>query len=539
MKKNLFNLHWNIYQYLKKKSLSYEGKANSLLKRYRLDQRYYNAREIVPAGAEEMLHSCLDSQVIYLGDFHTFDQNQRSLHRIMRTLLRSKKKFKLALEMVHAEHQHLIDAYIDGHISEYEFLESINYSESWRFPWNHYKMIFELVKKEGIPVVALNCVGNLAQRDQFAAHTIAQELEDDPSRPLLVLYGELHILPNKLPKQVLIQTKKELRQTIIHQNIDEVYWRLRKISNEAKIVRFARDEFCLITSAPWVKYESMIYWYENLIDDPEFDMHEYMTENGVLTFGSNAYDNFIQIAKTITANLKWKIPEEELENFKLYDHTQLDQIEDYIERIPQKKVQKLYQNLLESNRHIKIPNENIYYCPSYSLNKMASLAGFHVFNIFYQQKGQSDLDIYSNKKLHEVYIFMLLQNMFGYFFAKIINPHRKCNLYLDLQQEMLETRIKSRKQFLINTLELLDDKIEIESFFKKIPLTQVYSYARQIGYLFGEYLYHEMAHQSSRLSAKQIMQHYLMAEINIESYQVIKDSLFPNKLYKMQKKRFF
>jgi hypothetical protein len=104
---------------------------------------------------------------------------------------------------------------------------------------------------------------------------------------------------------------------------------------------------------------------------------------------------------------------------------------------------------------------------------------------------------------------------------------------------MLETRIKSRKQFLINTLELLDDQIEIESFFKKIPLTQVYSYARQIGYLFGEYLYHEMAHQSSTLSAKQIMQHYLMAEINLESYQVIKDSLFPNKLYKMQKKRFF
>jgi len=524
---------------LKKKSLSYEGKPSPLLKRYREDQLYYNQRTVTPTSQEQLLNSCLNSQIIYLGDFHTFDQNQRSLHRIMRTLLRNKKKFKLGLEMVHVEHQHFIDAYIDGHISELEFLESINYSESWRFPWKHYKMIFELVKKEKISVVALNCDGNLEERDQFAAHIIGQELEQDPTQPILVLYGELHILPNKLPKQVLLKTKKELRQTIIHQNIDEVYWILRKNSNEAKIVSFARDEFCLVTSAPWVKYESMIYWYENLVDDPEFDMHEYMTENGVLTFGANAYDNFIQIAQTVTANLKLKIGHEQLENFTLYDHTQLEEIEEYIEDISPKKVQTFYTQLLESNRHFKIPNTFVYYCPSYSLNKMASLAGFHVYNILLQENELSDIDLYQKKQKHEVYIFMTLQNMFGYFFAKIINPHRKCNLYLDLEQQMLETRLKSQKDFLQNILALLDDEIDIVSFFKKMPLNKIYRYARQIGYLFGEYLYHGMANQDLKMSTKQLMHQYFSADITLLNYQRIKTSLFPNNMYKTQRKRFF
>jgi uncharacterized iron-regulated protein len=539
VKKNLFNLHWNIYQYLKKKSLSYEGKPSPLLKSYRVDQLYYNQRTVTPSTQEQLLNSCLNSQVIYLGDFHTFDQNQRSLHRIMRTLLRNKKKFKLALEMVHAEHQHILEAYIDGHISELEFLESINYSESWRFPWNHYKMIFDLVKDESINVVALNCVGNLAERDQFAAMTIAQELELDPTQPVLVLYGELHILPNKLPKQVLLKTKKELRQTIIHQNIDEVYWQLRKSSNEAKVVSFSRDEFCLVTSAPWVKYESMIYWYENLIDDPDFDMHEYMTENGVLTFGANAYDNFIQISKTITANLKLKINPEELENFTLYDHTQLEEIEEYIEDISPKMVQSFYTSLLESNRHLKIPNQFVYYCPSYSLNKMASLAGFHVYNVLLKERGLTDLEIYQKKSKHEIFIFMTLQNMFGYFFAKIINPHRKCNLYLDLEQQMQETKLKSQQVFLQNILAILDDEIDLTIFFQSMNLNKMYRYARQTGYLFGEYFYHGMANQNLKISTKQLLQDYFMAEINLENYQRIKTSLFPNKLYKMQRKRFF
>ena len=50
------------------------------------------------------------------------------------------------------------------------------------------------------------------------------------------------------------------------------------------IVSFSQNEFCIVSAPPWVKYESMVYWYENLCDDPDFDIHEYIIENGKKIF---------------------------------------------------------------------------------------------------------------------------------------------------------------------------------------------------------------------------------------------------------------
>ena len=59
-----------------------------------------------------------------------------------------------------------------------------------------------------------------------------------------------------------------------------------------KVLKFNKREYILLTSAPWLKYESQIYWYEHLSEDPEFDIHEYIIENGALNFSENVPENF-------------------------------------------------------------------------------------------------------------------------------------------------------------------------------------------------------------------------------------------------------
>ncbi len=203
------------------------------------------------------------SDIIYLGDFHTFDQNIRNVLRVLKVIASGEKECAIGLEMVHARHQICLDAYMSEQLTELEFLESIQYHDSWRFPWTHYKLIFELAKEHNIRMIALNTDGTLASRDAYAANILVDNLGLAPVAQIVVVYGELHISGEKIP--ALVKSKMgDVKQTIIHQNLDEVYWNLKSDGEEEKIVRFDDDEFCINSAPPWVKYESMIYWYENL-----------------------------------------------------------------------------------------------------------------------------------------------------------------------------------------------------------------------------------------------------------------------------------
>ena len=68
-----------------------------------------------------------------------------------------------------------------------EFLEAINYQESWRFPWGHYREIFKFAQSEDIPIIALNSSGSLLERDKHAASLIHKELKNNPNDSMIVL----------------------------------------------------------------------------------------------------------------------------------------------------------------------------------------------------------------------------------------------------------------------------------------------------------------------------------------------------------------
>lgn len=234
---------------------------------------------------------------MYLGDFHSFDQSGRNFERLLRQIVESKKNLCIGIEFVHSEQQYSIDAYLSGDITELEFLDVIEYCENWQFPWHHYKRFFDIAKKHKIEIVALNSFGSLQERDEFAAIKIAEYYKEFPNTLQIVLFGELHIMPNKLPQKVNSKSIPEINQVIIHQNLDEVYWKL-KDTNEV-IISFSQNEFSLQTSPPWIKYESMIYWYENIDEDPDFETREIVIHKGLKSFTDSTNENFIFLLKII------------------------------------------------------------------------------------------------------------------------------------------------------------------------------------------------------------------------------------------------
>ncbi|MDH4467417.1 MAG: ChaN family lipoprotein, partial [Bacteriovoracaceae bacterium] len=346
MKKEIFDSQKKIYNYMRRKALSYEHYYSPEIQSYQENYESYSTRPFKNSSLEDLYQAVFTSDIIYLGDFHTFDQNLKNFIRLANNCITNNVPLCFALEMLFPEHKKYVDAYFEGDITELEFLESIQYHDSWRFPWTHYKKIFDFAKKHAIPIVGLNSKGKIEKRDERAAHYIVQTKKKYPNLHVFVFFGEYHIVPNKLPNFVSKKLKSEksknykssksikIDQLIIHQNLENPYWKIvnnHKGLKQYKILKFNPNEYCIISSPPWMKYESMCYWYENLMDDPDYDIHEYIIENGLKIFTGTTAENFLLLCKHLSTNFHLKIPEKDL-NFNVYDHSSLDFIENEINK---------------------------------------------------------------------------------------------------------------------------------------------------------------------------------------------------------------
>jgi hypothetical protein len=526
----IIKLRKKIYKNLKDKAFSFEAE-NKELSRYLKDQIRFSKKDFTIIDMDILNKSVLNSDIIYLGDFHTFDQNIRNVLRIVKYILSEKSNCILGLEMVSYEHQLYIDAYLEGHLTDLEFLDCINYHDSWRFPWTHYKLIFELARDFDLKVVALNTSGTLTERDEFASKHLKKTHQENPDAKLLVFYGELHITKNKIPK-LFKELCPNLKATIIHQNLDEVYWKLIQNNLEQGIVSFDEEEFCIVSAPPWIKYESMIYWYENLCDDPDFDIHEYIIENGAKTFTEDTNENFLHICLELVFFIKLNPDQDSIEDFNLHDHTHLDYVEERLKESLKPSLLSFYQYLISTNRSFRFPDSNTFYCSSYSMNRISYLAGIHIFHYYSQQKNISTQAVINSKSLSKKFILFCYESMFAYFFSKIINPHRKCDMYGDLK---LKTNSGSTYPHITLTTKILDSD-DLTPLLKGLKLNILYDSAQYTGHILGEYLYKKYNEDTNNIKLEES---FLTKRLSKESFHEIKNELIQREDYKNQFKRYF
>ncbi len=542
----VWDLQKSIYRHLKKRAKAIEGEVSEELKRYEKNQRTYANRSFQTSNFSALLNSIKKSDVVFLGDFHSFNQNTRNLERLTRALIKQRKKFAIGIELAHQEHQSAIENYLKKAITELEFLEEINYHESWRFPWIYYRPFFEMARAYQLPIIALNTNGSLIQRDLKAAEQIKKFMKENPGERLLVLFGELHIVANKLPKMVkkeLLNLIPDYEQTIIHQNLDEVYWKLHEtdIENHNQIVSFKESEFSLQTAPPWIKYESMIYWYENLSDDPEFELHDYTLSDGVLGLHSNVPENFIFLCQKIAKSLGLEASNEELEDFNLYEHQNLKIMLDKIGRIPKSSVVQFHKNLVKEGRVFRIPFSNNFYCSSYSINRMTFLAGLHLQDIIIRKENINYESIWMEHSISKKFILIFKQTTFGFLSSKIVNPFRKCDRYCDfLDQIKLPDIDKRSKSILEVTIALIENQgeRELKSILPKDRVYIVYEVARKLGFYLGDFIYESQLIKDKE-SYKGILKYLIDSNLEEAKFMDILTELLPSGAYQEHRKRYF
>ncbi len=529
-------LQKRMYDYLKSRATKLLGQQQGGLKRYYLDQTYYFSRPFYAAKFPELFHSIDNSELIFLGDFHTFDQNIVNATRLLKRLCQSSRNPVLGLEMVSVEHQSHLDAFMDGQLTEFEFLESIHYHESWRFPWPHYRKILELAKNQGMKVRALNSQGSLVKRDETAAKIIVELLETSKDRPVIIFFGELHILPNKIPRLVLERLKNSIRYTIVHQNNDQLFWRQQEHKRWSELMAFSPHEYCLQTSPPWIKYESFLYWYESMAEDPDFDLHEQIFESGVKALSSDTNEHFYFILRELSDLMGFNFSQEDLKDFNLKDYYDLERVKDIAEENYNKGWQKFLLKLIEKNESFKMPGLNTYYCPQYSFNRLITLAGMHLVALLNPAMDSVEFRL---TKVSDFFVSYVYQNSLSYFFSKFFNPHRKCDLYMDLKgkAESKRTYKNYRKQILY-ALSILEEKAYPSVLFKEGLLFN-YGVAKILGKLLGEYLYRQQLDPANQLSAEVFRESLLPEVPSLETLSKKIGQVLKSDSFLTERKRFF
>lgn len=533
---NLRGLREKYYKEIKKRALSFELNLSQELRRYQKDQKKLARRNFQLSDTQELLDKAKDSKYIFIGDFHTFEQYQKNALRFLKLLLKKKKKVCLALEMVSSDNQYFIDAYLNRQLTELEFLESIDYYETWRFPWSHYRHLFQLALDFNLPIIALNSEGNLSARDEHAANILANHSQEFKNYSYVTIFGELHILPDNLPNKLnsKLEDNKKDQDLIIHQNLDDVFWKIYdKPVNEDHIIKFNNREYSINSSPPWLKYESVVYWFEHLMDDPAFDLHQYIMQTGLKTFGSNANDNFLNLSTELNDLFKLNLSNDAIEDFDLHDHRKLDYLTEQAESSsPTKSLLTLYTSLLNQNISFKFYHNNDYYCSDYNLNRLTALAGIHLFHQVHLSLNPdypSSLFLRRSSSI-EKFLFLTAEKMFSYLCSKMFNPYIKCDLYKNFTHSRYPQMGKK-------AIEILDSPEDSAELLKNLNLTQIYLISRMIGEFMGEMFYQRISHRESR--TYRISQTFFDIPYRLDHFIQLKKLLLPTAIYKMQRKRKF
>lgn len=372
-----------------------------------------------PSDREQFLAEVMRSDIVLLGDFHALAQSQRSHLRVLKALPKESQPL-LAVEFLEARHQDLIDDYMTGEITEKQFLTSIEWEKNWGFPWENYRPLLRYAQKRGIPVFGLNrrfserTGKSLRLRDDFAAGKIHELRKTYPGRSVFVIYGDMHLASRHLPKSLeKSRPRREiLRILSVFQNSERIYFRLLEREQEVAIdvVRLSRDQFCLVSVPPWVKWQNYLLFLERHLDRGlSGDDFEYTDHVG----------RYVQV---IAADFGLEV---DLGSFAVYtpeDEKFWTRLQNHF----QGPVLKNFKEMIAESKSFYVPELQIAFLARPSVNHAAQVA---MSIVHAQLSGWRT----SSPPVGEAFLKLIWLEAVQYFGSKMINPKRKTDTLQDLR----------------------------------------------------------------------------------------------------------
>ncbi|MBI4366095.1 MAG: ChaN family lipoprotein [Deltaproteobacteria bacterium] len=440
------------------------------------------------ASHEELMAAVRAAEIVYVGDYHTCHQSQRSFLRILKALGDDERSHCLiGLELLHARAQPLIDAFLAGRCSEEQFVRKVGLKRRWIFDlWANFKPLFDFAKFHRIPIVGIDAsapTAGLARRDAHTAARLAELARRFPDRKLFVFIGDLHLAPQHLPaaaRRALSAKGLARRAVVLYQNSEAVYWRLARagLDHAVEVVQLDAHSFCRMHTPPIVCQQSYLNWLEH--------------EEGAIDY-VDAKHHFLELVERIAAFLSIKLGKEKelVEVYTCGDLSFLRTLREYGDFTP-RELAMIRRQILASESYY-VPKRRMVYLANLSLNHAAEEAAHFVKHC---ASGAEE-----PRELVDAFYANVLHEGLGFFGSKLVNPKRKCfheKEFGALFAYLRTVRIGPARRVEYETARLV---LEYKRFERRGRPLQYHAIFRQrpgiffavthaIGYMFGDRLYY-------------------------------------------------
>ncbi len=271
------------------------------------------------SSIEEIVKKALASDIVYFGDYHPLDASQEWVLFLVKTLKEQGARVVLALEMLYEYQQESLDRWMKGAYSESEFLDVIDYESEWGFNWESYKRLFKTAKDPFVPIFGIDYeprdhLRYIKLRDRMMARKISSIRDFFPGYIILTVVGESHLASRHLPREVRRECGKDIRELVIVQNMDELYWKLmRKGCEDTCALMIDRNRYCIFTTSPILKYQSyrdiIEFWSDQPVSEAVLASLREMVDNilGMLLDGSGTFE--VTVGEDWTESVENVFPE--------------------------------------------------------------------------------------------------------------------------------------------------------------------------------------------------------------------------------------
>lgn len=353
------------------------------------------------------------ARLIYLGDYHTLRRSQKTFLDLCQ-MLAPQTHAILGLEFILKRDQKHVDDYLQHKINESTFLTRIDYDpQNGRGLWENFRPIFIFAQQRGWNIVGLDTTprgeDKINRRDKNAAKIIVEMLKKHPTSKMLVLFGELHISPNHLPKAVRQQMNQQHLEDIspvliAHQNCERIYADLVRNSTEHQTTLVTIDayRYCIINTHPILCQQSFL----NTISDEE---DGYTTENPRQIFK----DCIEEVANFFNIGIDTNAIDVQIETFE--DLTFINNLY-HSKKFTSKDIKLIKRQILHSQSYF-IPTANIVYLGNIAINHISEEAT-HLLRYVCSKANEPH-------GLVDAFYFRCLEEALGFIGSKIINPKRR------------------------------------------------------------------------------------------------------------------
>lgn len=113
---------------------------------------------------DRIIDQIASKDLVFIGEVHDNPEHHLIQVQILQTMMSYSGPVTIAMESFQTPQQSSLDRYLQGELTESEFLKEVNWTMSWGFDYHLYRPLILLAKQHGCKILAINAPHDIVRK---------------------------------------------------------------------------------------------------------------------------------------------------------------------------------------------------------------------------------------------------------------------------------------------------------------------------------------------------------------------------------------